>query len=499
MQNMKRSFLALGRGLTVATLCLTIVVFTFGIGAEASSGLLNNKSYFILLDIVFYTTFAIAGLLIFLRKSDNWMALAVSSAFSLYGATGSLGVQLFIQTNSEPLQFLLNFLLAASTASVPILAYLFPNGRFVPSWTRWLALVWVLWASASLFLPIINQYSVRGVYSYSLYAVGLGSAIFAQVYRYRRVSNQEQKQQSKWVLLGFAGVTFVFLLLEALPLIFPLLVVGSNYSNFIFFYTGAFYISQLLVPLCISFSILRYRLWDIDIIINKSLVYILASGLCIIALGLADKVAEELLGSFLTSYVSQFVSAVISILAVGLAFLPLKSRVEEYVNHKFYGDKLELHRALTNIMLEIRPIEDLKQLLFIFLERVCTVLDIAQGEILLRAQAHFVPVESKGNRVYQNNQKWEPTPDAMRLLEKCESLVASKDKTLRVLVPISLREEAGKNDRHSKAVQRTKLIGVLALGERAGGMGYSSEEKVLLLGLADQLALNLHLLGKSQV
>jgi hypothetical protein len=77
----------------------------------------------------------------------------------------------------------------------------------------------------------------------------------------------------------------------------------------------------------------------------------------------------------------------------------------------------------------------------------------------------------------------------LRLLEDGGSVVKAKEKTLALYVPLSLPQSLKKEG-------ETGLVGVLALGRRIGGLGYSSEERVILLGLADQTAANIHFLEK---
>lgn len=97
------------------------------------------------------------------------------------------------------------------------------------------------------------------------------SIIAAQIYRYQRVSNPVERQQTRWVVLGIIagpllGVAYYF------PLVlFPSL--GNAGSLYFFLSKPIFTIVLLSVPLCFGIAILRYRLWDIDLLINRTLVY----------------------------------------------------------------------------------------------------------------------------------------------------------------------------------------------------------------------------------
>src|SRR5581483_10400050 len=98
--------------------------------------------------------------------------------------------------------------------------------------------------------------------------------LFAQIYRYRRVRSARQRQETKWGL---------FALLPAIPidaanvvpgLLFPALrQPGPIHTLYILFSEVTLPAILLLIPLTIGFAMLRYRLWDVDLLINRTLVY----------------------------------------------------------------------------------------------------------------------------------------------------------------------------------------------------------------------------------
>jgi hypothetical protein len=162
---------------------------------------------------------------------------------------------------------------------------LFPDGQFVPRHLRWLffgAVVlglaaftgdspvnWWLWPGL---LPVIP--------SLALTVVLLG----AQGYRYVRRSDTRQRQQQKWVVAGFSVWLAVTLLMPILPLILPQVPVRGSPADLLMqaVLNGA----AVLAPLSLAIAVLRYRLWDIDVLINRALVYGMLTSLVVGAYGL---------------------------------------------------------------------------------------------------------------------------------------------------------------------------------------------------------------------
>ena len=105
----------------------------------------------------------------------------------------------------------------------------------------------------------------------AIFLVNGGSGVIAQIYRYARVSGPVQRQQTKWVVFGLTATSLVILGRLVPMLIFPSLSTSS--SPYFLVSTYIYPVGLLLIPLTLGIAILRYRLWDIDILINRTLVY----------------------------------------------------------------------------------------------------------------------------------------------------------------------------------------------------------------------------------
>src|SRR6266702_3835830 len=195
------------------------------------------------------------------------------------------------------------------------------------------------------------------------FLVFVGAMVVAQVYRYLRVSNGVQRQQTKWVVFGVSigiGGYLVFSLLFAL--FFP----SASQSPLATILLNTFnHLLLLLIPISIAFAILRSRLWDIDIIINRTLVY--SSLTAILALiYFASVIALQSLLSVFTGQLSWGtqtpVVIVASTLGIAALFQPLRRRLQTIIDRRFYRSRYDAARTLAAFSASLRNEVDLNQL-----------------------------------------------------------------------------------------------------------------------------------------
>src|SRR5260370_18764355 len=168
-------------------------------------------AYQIALQLLCILICTVLAMLIFWRRSDDRMARFGSFSLLTFG-----GATLSIMTEVLAPRSLLWYLLVAFLyflGQVCIVTFflLFPSGRFVPRWTRWIALANAAWYAYALFRPPFAFTSTRpGGLEFLLV---LPSVVIAQIYRYQRRSTPRERQQTKWVvfavaiaLLGFVGL-----------------------------------------------------------------------------------------------------------------------------------------------------------------------------------------------------------------------------------------------------------------------------------------------------
>ena len=166
----------------------------------------------------------VLGLLLFLRRSDDRMALFCAFALVTFGnvlpfynfTNGTLVPSL---ASNAVLRTLSLVLFAAGEASLVILFYLFPSGRFAPRWTRWCALLVGAYWLAVVFFPVLPS-NAGGLASYVI-PLSLLVAVVAQVYRYWRVSTSRERQQTKWAVFGFTLAILIIVVYIPLGFLLP--------------------------------------------------------------------------------------------------------------------------------------------------------------------------------------------------------------------------------------------------------------------------------------
>ena len=301
------------------------------------------------LDLLWNLSFVVVSVLIFWHRSDDWMALVLSMVLAL------LGTIAFSSANDDLLRThpewtsLVGWLDFMVYPSFLLLLLIFPDGRFVPRWTAFAVVpMLIMFVFLEVDLP------------YVLIFVGyLGVCVYAQIYRYRRVSSALQRQQAKWVifgLLGAAGIMIVWLFVSSvLPPERPTLA----RTYFLLFGHPLIRLIGLLFPVCITIAILRYRLYDIDVIIRRTLVYSLLT----LVLGLVY-VGCILLSRALIAPLTggSELAIVASTLAIAALFFPLRRRIQQIIDRRFYRRKYDAARVLAAFGATARDETDLARL-----------------------------------------------------------------------------------------------------------------------------------------
>src|SRR6266700_4153099 len=303
------------------------------------------------------------------RKSNDWLALLASLLLV------SQGVLQFSGSLSTPLEYSSTawymptvFLLLLESTLYLLVFSLFPNGRFVPAWMRWLVTVeialgvifYLLPTSSSNTETLLTSPTASWLLFLWVNIIGWVSVIGGQIYRYRRVSSPTERQQTKWVILGIIEGPVVGVVYYFSPLLFPSL--SAPDSPYFLLFKPVFTTVFLFAPLCFGIAILRYRLWDIDVLINRTLVYgMLTVSLALVYVGLVIGL-QSLVRLFTGQALQSPVVIVASTLAIAALFHPLRRRIQAIIDRRFYRRKYDAARTLAAFSATLRNEVDLHQL-----------------------------------------------------------------------------------------------------------------------------------------
>jgi hypothetical protein len=180
--------------------------------------------------------------------------------------------------------------------------------------------------------------------------------VWSQIYRFRRVSSPAQRQQTKWVVFGLTlGVAGSF------PLQLPvdLSLVGGDTPLTLLLLDAGFSLSLLLIPLSIGVAVLRSHLFDIDLLINRTLVYgSLTASLALIYVG-GVTATQAILQALTGQERLPQLAIVVSTLVIAALFNPLRRRIQGFIDRRFYRRKYDARKILEAFNARLREETDL--------------------------------------------------------------------------------------------------------------------------------------------
>jgi hypothetical protein len=303
-------------------------------------------------------TWCAVGLLLFWRRSDDWLALLAALFLVMQGITLNGNALTALALASPVLDLPVGLVSFLGGISLTTFFLLFPTGRLVPRWMRLILLLDIIYTFLGNFPSPISPFNANwpGELALPTYLLLYGSIAFSQIYRYRRVSTPVQRQQTKWVVFGVTvliGVFIGLLLISSIPSLSNTLVLNDVW-------TFTLPIASLAIPLSIGFSISRYRLYDIDVLINRTLVY---GTLTVILTGVYVGLVIGL-STLLRGIISQDngVAIVLSTLVAFFMAQPLRQRIQAIIDRRFYRRKYDAARTLEAFSATLRHEVDLSQL-----------------------------------------------------------------------------------------------------------------------------------------
>lgn len=313
--------------------CLWGQPSTTGLQKLATSGLslTNYAAYNTLLPLaVPILSLALVTIVVWRKPNDR---LALLFALVMGTCPVNLSNAPMALANTYPAFWLFAKLIEFGSAGFLPFFYLFPNGQFVPRWSRWLILPNFLVVGLAVFLPVSQLPGTPTATLTGAWVVIAAVTTFLfQGYRYRSAANPVQRQQIKWLVYGLTMTASTSILSSVLARALAIDVQPGSLG---------FLISNTLATAAIAFfgialwvAVLRYRLFDIDLLINRTLVYgVLTAGV----VGVYVAIVAGLGAVFQSQG-----NLLVSLLATGLiamVFQTARSRLQSAVNRLMYGER----------------------------------------------------------------------------------------------------------------------------------------------------------------
>ncbi len=409
----------------------SVALYVLARSAQVPSSLSTDLSVSGLLVFVPFLAFPVVGALIASRRPQNpigwicladgllWMLTGMVNYYSIYGVArpGSVPFPVAIGTLGN------QWLWVPTVGLLGIyLLLLFPNGR-LPS-RRWRPLAWFSGAVIVLLSvaeglapgPLENQGGVRNPFGLEgapwladaaivmlpLLPLCILVSAVSLVLRFRS-SSGEVRQQIKWIafVASFAGAVYLSVMVSSLILLFAPEMVGGGggLAQLPLWFELLISVAVLgfaAIPVAIGFAVLRYRLYAIDLVINRTLVYGSLTAM-LVAVYFGGVTLLQALFRTLTGQEQQPQLAIVaSTLVIAALFNPLRRRIQSFIDRRFYRSKYDARKTLETLSARLRDETDLDSLTGEVVRVIKETIQPAHASLWLRPETTSKKDETPG-------------------------------------------------------------------------------------------------------
>lgn len=308
------------------------------------------------MTLLFQLTYAAVGLLLFWRRANDRMAFFASFALMMLPFAYA---PITLGTLPPAWYWIVPVIAVLGNGSLLVCGYLFPDGRFAPHWIRALAFLLVIFCLVAALVPAA-QLDRSGLSVVIFLGFGL-SVLPVQVYRYRAVSTPYQRQQTKWVVLGIIAGVVGNIAARTLDVVVLAPHWGASALAF-----GAevalVMLAMLAIPLAVGVAIFSAHLWDIDLVIRRTVVYSALSALLAAIYALTVVVMQALIHPFTGQQQPGPLVITASTLLVAAVTNPLRRWLQNAIDRRFYRSKYRSERVLTSFADSLHSEVELSQL-----------------------------------------------------------------------------------------------------------------------------------------
>jgi hypothetical protein len=412
---------------------------------------------------------------LFYKKPKNWMAILTSlMLISDLGKYSSRNFFYFI-FNSEfydPKNYNQNVVASVNYATLPFifiafsLIYatylLFPSGKWIFQRAWWLLIAWgIAFVCELFFSPFGASYMAS---SSTLFSIGFFLVLVGilQLRHYYKMQNSTQRQQVKWVLIFWSGVALENLAAFSLTIWFVLNRTQENlemYQQLMLILSAVNAVFYFGFLASFGISIFRFRLWDVEIFVNRAVMYSVLTGL----LGILGATSLAVINYFIGQWFGENSSVwavIISVLPVAAAFNPLRDRVQEVVDRYFKPEEVNFENHFLEFRADIRDMLSTSRMIEVVSRQIKKQLNVEFARIYFADENDNIPSLAVSD-------------DILKMLVNGELVAREDNADYSLIVPLVVTRPVFPD-----------FIGVIVLGRRLNGRGYSTPmlESLKILG-----------------
>lgn len=430
------------------------------------------------------------GILVFILRAEDararifyWASLAFSSAIIISGGFYCLGKGwlsyfpgiLFYFLYPLAFAFLLHFSLFFSKSKVKISKFLIYSPALIFAG---------LLEGLFLYSSLKSSIEVHRIYQTTLYVFRFYVILFVfltiinLIISYKKVALEEVQGQIKWIFYGLFVGLGPFILLYQLPLVIRMKPIVSEELSNVFF---------IFIPLAFAFSIVKFKLMNIELVINRSIVYSILTVFTVSIYLFSVVLLQNIFSKFFSAQETSV--SVIGALAAAVAFHPARKKIQEFVDRAFFRTSYDYRKSILSFNEKAQKIANNDHLIDFFLLKTKEILPLEHIAIFIYSVdsgKHKLLIARNGRKDFESLDFLSPSPGKM----------LARQKAVRTEENMDFSQENVLEEQHLEIVlplpfRLTDLAGFLTLGKKKSGERFIGDDLELLLTMAGELTLNL--------
>jgi K+-sensing histidine kinase KdpD len=303
-------------------------------------------------------------------------------------------------------------------------------------------------------------------------------SIFCLIVSYKKTALEEEQAQIKWIFYGLFVGLGPFFLLRVLPQIFKANPLISEELATVFL---------VFIPLAFAFSIIRFKLMNIELVINRSIVYAILTVFTVSVYLFSVLLLQNIFAKFFST--RETVISVFGALVAAVVFHPARKKIQDFVDRAFFRMSYDYKKSILSFNERAHKMVNSDHLADFFLLKINKILPLEYLGILvysIHSGRHKLLIRKDGDRALDVLSTFTFEQDKIfarkRAVRMEENMDFSKErileeKNIEMVIPLSFRS--------------TDLDGFLTIGKKKSGERFTRDDLELLLTMANELALNL--------